>query len=291
MSSVKAKGRDLHGQRQGLAADVPDEEVAAGLGLGPGGDLDGGGRNRKAGIGNRNGPGGGLGQEAGLVLCGDVIGDQVAVARRGGDGGHELVGDAGRIGHGDGPQRAAVALPAQGGGGHAIVVGDDGGDRPGCGRRGRRGQRRVLDDGRSRKREGIQRVGMVRGFKLVFIAVAVGIGIAILAQAAVVTHFEPVRQAVGIAVLRRGQVGGGGRARGRHGDRMELAPGGGRSGGMADAVELPAGERERNLVEDVAFRRDQAGGGGILRVPDNGRRARRRATRCGPARPAAATAR
>ena len=94
---------------------------------------------------------------------------------------------------------------------------------------------------------------MVGGFQFVFKAVVIGIVIAVLAELAEVAEFEPVGQMVGIAILRGGQIGGGGKVRGGHGNAVDLQAGRGAVGGPAHAIERPPCEGERVVAGGMAF--------------------------------------
>ena len=134
--------------------------------------------------------------------------------------GREEVG--GGIGHGAGAPEAPVALPVEGGGGDAVVVGDGCRNGPWSGGRSGRVQRFVADDRRGRHGSVVEGIGVVGGLQFVFVTVIVGIAIAVLSELAVMAQLEPVGQSVGIVVLGRRHIGRGGQARDRHGDGMDL---------------------------------------------------------------------
>ena len=261
----EADGDDLESHLERTAAEVPDEEIDVGSRAGGDGGFEIAGRPGHPGVGDGDGPGGGLGGEAGFVGGGEVVGHDVAVARGGREGGGER--RAGDVGHGGGTEEAAVAPPMQGGGGDAVVVGDGGGDGPRSGRGGDGRQGNVSDDGGRGDGTVVMGIGVVGGFELVLGAVAIGVGVAVLAQRAVVAELEPVGQAVGIAIQGGGQIGGGRQPGGGHGNARDLAGGRGGAGGPAEAVDGPARERERDGIEDMAFGSDQAGGDAVAGVP------------------------
>ncbi|OQC59250.1 MAG: hypothetical protein BWX54_00735 [Verrucomicrobia bacterium ADurb.Bin018] len=126
----------------------------------------------------------------------------------------------------------------------------------------------MRDAGRNGHGCRIERIGVVGGFHLVFVAVAIGVGEAGLAKRAKVAQLKPIRQAVGIAILFRWEIGGSRGARLGHGDAVHLVLRWFAVGGPTRAIHQPAGKRIGCLADQRTFRRRQRGGCGAQFVPD-----------------------